>query len=212
MKRNFKIIATVLLVVAVFVAGILLTRWYYDLGKINREEQATVLLDRIKTVTKLVVLEGFFSEIYDYQDYYGFDLSFFRKKALITVQAKVSVGFDLDKLNIETDAASKTVRMSAIPAPEILSMDHNLDYYDIQEGAFNSFSPADYNRLNDKAKDFVRNKAKDSDLFTRALERRDDIYSTIRFLVEGMGWTLKIDQEPSIAEPTDSAKQRRPGQ
>lgn len=181
-------------------AGIWLTRCYYDLGKVNREEQATVLLDRIRTVTKLVVLEGFFSEIYDYQDYYGFDLSFFRKKALIRVQAKVSVGFDLDKLNIETHAASRTVRMSAIPVPEILSIDHNLDYYDIQEGAFNSFSPADYNRLNDKAKDFVRKKAMDSDLFTRALERREDIYETIRFLVEGMGWRLEIEEEPQITE------------
>lgn len=203
MKNKLKLIATVLLLGVVFMAGIWLTRWYYDLGKVNREEQATVLLDRIKTVTKLVVLEGFFSEIYDYQDYYGFDLLFFRKKALIRVQAKVSIGFDLDKLNIETDADSKTVRMSAIPAPEILSIDHNLDYYDIQEGAFNSFSTADYNRLNQKAKDFVRKRAMDSDLFTRALERREDIYSTIRFLVEGMGWTLEIEQEPQF-EKQDS--------
>ncbi len=200
MKRNLKLIAAVLLLTVVFTAGIWLTRWYYDFGKINREEQATVLLDRIRTVTKLVVLEGYFSEIYDYQDYYGFDLSFFRKKALIRIQAKVSVGFDLNKLNIRTDAGSKTVRMSAIPAPEILSIDHNLDYYDIQEGAFNSFSPDDYNRLNDKARDYVRKKALDSDLFTRALERREDIYNTIRFLVESMGWTLEIEQPAAFPE------------
>lgn len=200
MKSNLKIIATVLLLAAVFISGVWLTRWYYDLGKINREEQAAILLERIKTVTKLVVLEGYFSEVYDYQDYYAFDLPFFRKKALIRVKAKVSVGFDLDKLNIQIDAGRKTVKMSAIPPPEILSLDHNLDYYDIQEGTFNSFSPEDYNRLNEKAKNFVRQKALDSDLFTRALERRQDIYNTLRFLVEGMGWTLEVEQHAGFSE------------
>lgn len=206
MKRNLKLIAISILLLLVFISGIWLTRWYYDLGKINREEQATILLDRIKTVTKLVVLEGYFSEIYDYQDYYGLDFSFFRKKALIRVKAKVSVGFDLDKLNIQTIARSKTVSMSALPMPEILSIDHDLDYYDIQEGVFNSFSTQDYNRLNEKAKDFVRKKALDSDLFTRALERREDIYSTIRFLVEGMGWKLEIEEKPGAGIPDSLRK------
>lgn len=195
MKKNRSAFVSVLILALAFLAGILLTRWYFNLGNAKRQEQATLLMERIKSVTQLVVLEGYFSEIYTYQDYYGFDLSFFRKKALIRVKARVSVGFDLDKLNIHADTRTKTLKMSVIPDPEILSIDHNLDYYDIQEGVFNSFSEEDYTRLNQKAKDYVRKLAMDSDLFTKALQRREDIYNTIRFLTGSMGWNLEIEND-----------------
>ena len=66
--------------------------------KFRLTEQSQVLMEKIKTVAKLVTVEGYFSEVYDYQDYWNYDVSMFRKKALIRVKAKVSVGYDLSKM------------------------------------------------------------------------------------------------------------------
>ncbi len=117
--------------IAVFAAGILLTRWYFKRQEAVVQENGVVLLERIKQVAKLITVEGYFSEIYDYQDYYGYDLSIFRKKALIRVKAKVSVGYDLEKMKVTSDAATKTIHLSGIPPAEILSIEHDLDYYDV---------------------------------------------------------------------------------
>ncbi len=200
-----KVAIVVFLLALVFWGGIQVTRWYYGLGKMQSEEQSTVLLERIRSVAKLVVLEGYFSEIYDYKDYYGWDLSWFRKKALIRVKGKVLIGFDLDKMEIRTDAATRTVFMNAFPDPEILSLEHDIDYYDVQEGFFNSFTPQDYTRLNQNAKEFLRKQALNSDLFKHAIERRGEVEQTIRFLVESMGWKLVI---LSASEPANPAMDR----
>ncbi|MFQ5446428.1 MAG: DUF4230 domain-containing protein, partial [Saprospiraceae bacterium] len=132
---------------------------------------------------------------YDYQDYYGYDLSMLRKKALIKVKARVSVGFDLDKMRITAEPATKTIVVTRIPGPEILSLEHDLEYYDLQEGLFNSFSKEDYNKLNANAKEFIRRKALDSDMFKRAEEQRHEILGMMRFMVESAGWTFDARQE-----------------
>ena len=59
------------------------TRAYYTWSvKMEVTEESKILLEKIKTVSKLVTVEGYFSEIYDYQEYWGYDLSPFRKKSL----------------------------------------------------------------------------------------------------------------------------------
>ncbi len=192
--------------VAVFAAGILLTRWYFKRQEAVVKENGVVLLERIKQVAKLITVEGYFSEIYDYQDYYGYDLSFFRKKALIRVKAKVSVGYDLEKMKITSDAATKTIRLSGIPPAEILSIEHDLDYYDVQEGFFNEFSTEDYNKLNAKAKDFIRKKALESDLIQNATTQRNSLLETMRFMAESMGWKLEVEGQVPVPAPDSSAQ------
>lgn len=192
-----------LALVAVFAAGILLTRWYFKRFEAVEQENGVVLLERIKQVAKLVTVEGYFSEIYDYQDYYGYDLSIFRKKALIRVKAKVSVGYDLEKMKVTSDAATKTIHLSGIPAAEILSIEHDLDYYDLQEGFFNEFSSEDYDKLNASAKEFIRKKALESDLVKNATTQRNNLIETMRFMTESTGWKLELEGLPA-ATPPDS--------
>lgn len=178
---------------AVFAGGIFLTRWYFQRTATVERENGVVLLERIKQVAKLVTVEGYFSEIYDYQDYYGYDLSFFRKKALIRVKAKVSVGYDLEKMQITAKPETKTIFISGIPPAEILSIEHDLDYYDVQEGVFNSFSPEDYNKLNANAKEFIRKKALESDLIKTAAVQRNSLLETMKFMAESTGWRLEVE-------------------
>lgn len=190
---NSKKILWAVALVAVFLLGILLTRWYYQRSKPVESENAVILLERIRQVAKLVTVEGYFSEIYDYKDYYGYDLSFFRKKALMRVKAKVSAGYDLEKMKITAEQQTKTIRISGVPSPEILSIEHDLDYYDVQEGIFNSFSPEDYNKLNANAKNFIRERALESDLMKQAAQQRNLIFESIRFMAESAGWKLQIE-------------------
>ncbi len=169
------------------------TKKYYTFSaKVETQEQSQVLLEKIKTVCKLVTVEGYFSEVYDYQEYWGYDLSPFRKKALIRVRAKVAVGYDLTKMHFETLPQLKKIIISDLPDPEIMSIDHDLDYYDITEGTFNSFSEEDYNKMNKNAKEKVRKEANNSDLFLTAESESVQVLEIIRYMVEGAGWSLEF--------------------
>ncbi|RMG83133.1 MAG: DUF4230 domain-containing protein [Bacteroidetes bacterium] len=179
-----------ILLIACFGLGVWVTHRYYQKTEMKAEEKAQVLLDRIKTVAKLITVEGYFSEIYQYDDYWGYDLSWFKKKALLRVKARVSVGYDLSQLKIESFPEKKQIIISNIPDPEILSIDHDIDYYDIQEGIFNSFTNKDYTRLQANVKNFIREKAKESDLFIAAEKQSNQMLEMIRFIVESAGWQL----------------------
>ncbi len=191
-----------------FVLGFLLAfalgAWlvYFYLGKVNTksEEHSEVLLEKIKTVCKMVTVEGYFSEVYDYKDYWAYDFSPFRKKALLRVKAKVSVGYDMSQIKIEARPDEKVIILSSLPDPGILSVDHDIDYYDISEGSFNSFSEKDYTRLNAKAKNFIVEKAKESDILLAAEAQGNQLLEMVEFIVESAGWTLQY--QTRIAKPT----------
>ncbi|MEZ4918572.1 MAG: DUF4230 domain-containing protein [Saprospiraceae bacterium] len=156
-------------------------------------EQSTVLLEKIDAVCKLVTVEGQFSEIYNYDEYQGYFTLFWDKKALVRVRATVAAGYDLEQLVVEADPNTKTIHMSAFPEAEILSIDHNLDYYDISNGFFTEFSAQDYNRINAKAKEMIRKQALNSSLLPAAQEQAETILGLIQYMVESAGWTLEVD-------------------
>jgi hypothetical protein len=99
-------------------------------------------------------------------------------------------------MNLEADPATHTIYMSALPEPEILSIDHSLDYYDISEGLFASFTPEDYTRINQRAKDLIRDQALQSKLMPAAREQADKMLELIEFMVESAGWKLRIAGGP----------------
>lgn len=179
--------------VLLFGAGFMTHKYLVSVKEITAQEQSKVLLDKIRAVAKLVTVEGNLSEIYNHKDYWGYDIFPFQKKIIILVDAKVSVGYDLQKMNLRSDALTKTVTISSLPAPEILSLDHDLKYYDISESTFNRFTAKDYTELQGKAKDFIRQKAEESDLKRSANAQGNKLIDMIRFMVEGAGWKLVIE-------------------
>ncbi len=166
--------------------------YQYFVPRKNAVENATVLLEKIETVAKLTTVEGQFSEVYNYNEYQGYFSFLWDKKVLVRVRATVAAGYDLEQLHLEADPATKTVRMSALPEPKILSIDHTLDYYDISQGIFESFSPEDYNRINKRAKDLIREQAEKSNLLPAAAEQAHKMIDLVRFMVESAGWKLEI--------------------
>lgn len=179
--------------IAVFAAGFWIARSIFmPKTKVITQAEASVLLEKMRTVAKLVTVEGYFTELYNHKDYWRYDWWIFRKKALLRVKARVSVGYDLEGLDIKADTATKTITIRNIPQePEIISIDHSIDYYDISEGTFNSFTPEDYNKLNKKARELIEQKALESDLFKQAREQGIEILNLIAFIGESAGWTVQ---------------------
>ena len=192
-KKNWFWIAAIALT---FLAGILLTRSFYSkkVVEANSKENVQVLLEKIEQVSKLISVEGTFSEVYDYKEYKSYDIKMFRKKALVRVKAKVSAGYDLGQMKVTSDELTKTIKITNIPDIEILSIDHDLDYYDVTEGSFNKFSEADLNKINDRAKDYIRSVAEESEIMQNAEIRGNKVFELIRFMVENAGWELEIEQ------------------
>lgn len=179
-------------IITVFVLGFLATRYFYETKNVKTEEKSDVILERVKKVAKLITVEGYFSEVYDYKDYWGYDFGIFRKKALVRVRAKVSVGYDLNQLKIDANERTKTITVSNLPAPKILSIDHDLDYYDISEGTFNSFTEADYNKINTNAKKYIEKKAEESDLIEIARKEGNQALDLMKFIAESAGWKFAV--------------------
>lgn len=190
------------LALLVFLAGgiwWLNTEWAKR-SKVQTTQNATILLERIQKVAKLTTVEGYFSELYENRSFQYFDIYPFQKKVLVRVKAKVSAGYDLEPLSVETDEPNKTIWINALPEPMILSIDHDLDYYDISEGFFTSFSEADYNKIQSEAKELIRKKASESSLLAEATAQGDDFLEMIRLIVESSGWQLKIRSRPEMKQ------------
>ena len=190
-----KFFGYILLILSGIVIGFLLYMVLFGRGsKINPmpDSKQQILLERIKNVAKLVTVEGEFANVHEYKNFYWTDISIFNKKALLKVKAKVSVGFDLKKMVWNVDSINKTIRISNMPQPEIISIDHDVSYYDMQEGMFNSFSESDLTEINQVIKKKLQESTEKGPLMEKARQEGFDQLEIIKILVEQAGWTFVI--------------------
>jgi len=173
--------------------GVIVTQWWYRPTSIQTSVETHSLLQQVKKVFKMVTVEGSFLEIYDYEDFYYYDWSPFRKKALVKVKAKVSLGYDLEGLEIEAHEPSRTLRISNMPQVSIIAMDIQPSYYDLQEGVFNSFSPKDHNKLMQDVRAMVESDVWSSDLPQQADRQRDEMLSLLGDVLKAQAWTLEYN-------------------
>lgn len=192
------------------VVGVASTMYLYKLKNNKlRKEQSVILLNRIKQVLKLITVEGEFSEIFTHRDGKSifFNLVQLEKKAILIIKAKVMVGFNLSQINIDINSNSKKIKLSQFPNPEILSIDTDLEYYDIQKGITNKLSEKDLTDINKKSKDFIREKVAQSDLFLIAQNQANDTILFIKQMIESIGWEMisnKILDEKEQKELPDN--------
>lgn len=179
------------------ILGAILMYWLFSFfrKKKNREvtkQQSTVLLDKIKSVCKLISVEGDFAEIYHYENTKGgvMNLLSSKKKALIIVKAKAHIGYDLQKLGLKADNKNKKIILTNFPEPEVLSIEPELQYYDVKNGLFNSFSSEDLTKVNQEAKDHIKQKIPESGLMQTARKEALQAVLLVEKIVETIGWTL----------------------
>tara|TARA_R110002049_G_scaffold126272_1_gene282255 strand:+ start:1610 stop:2014 length:405 start_codon:yes stop_codon:yes gene_type:complete len=113
-----------------------------------------------------------------------------KKKALIIINAKAHIGFDLKKLQMHADNDKKKIILTNFPQAEILSISPELQFYDIQNGLFNSFTPTDLTSLNMEAKQHIRDKIPHSGLMDTANKEALEAVLLIEKIVETIGWKL----------------------
>lgn len=141
----------------VFALALLASYLFFNKKERNNEkEQIQVVLNEIKNVSKLVVMESSVTEHYNHEDtkvVYRFFNS--EKKIFLLVNAKVQVAYDLQKMEVKTDSINKKIIIKNIPKPEI-NIIPEINYIDLQQGTFNTFTKEELNEINQKAIDKIK--------------------------------------------------------
>ena len=160
------------------------------------KENSLLIQQQIKNVSKIVVTEGHFSEVYSYKDSQQLFGPYFTadKKALVVVNAEVTVAYDLNEINFEVDETAKTLRIINIPEPEI-NINPDFEYYDVTADYFNPFSAEDYNKIKNNVKASLLKKVKASSLQKNAENRLISELSKFYILTNSLGWTLSYNNE-----------------
>ena len=164
-------------------------------------ENTALIQEQLKNVSKLVITEGYFSEIITYTDakkYLG-DLISFDKKALIVVNAEATISYDLRQITYEIDSENKRLIIKNIPEPEF-KIYPQLSYYDLIQSQFNTFTSQDHNKIRQKANEIVRKKIEQSTLKSNAESRLISELSKLLVLTNSMNWTLEYEGKSILSE------------
>ena len=186
----------ILIAIAV-IGGIFLLFKYCDFKK-NDDEDITyntnLIQQQILNVGKLVVTEGHFSEVITYknQQKYLLDMLSFEKKALVVVNADVTVAYDLHKMKYDIDEKNKTITIVSIPKEEI-KISPDIQFYDVEQSKLNPFTGDDYNKINKSVKANLAKKIEKSSLKANAQNRLISELSKILILTNTMGWKLQYE-------------------
>lgn len=201
-----------------FIAGVLITLSFVFIIRSCREdkndksmlqENSMLIQQEIANVAKLIVTEGHFAEVYNYKDskeLFG-PLLRAEKRALVVVNADVTVAYDLSKIDFEIDESSRTVFIKNIPAPEI-KLNPDFEYYDVTADYLNQFDAADYNKIKQTVQNSLMKKVEASSLRSNAENRLISELQKFYILTNSMGWRLSYEER--ILESLDALKDIKP--
>jgi len=189
---------TILLLILITIAFF----WYRSYQETTAEnlalEESSMLIQKqIANVSKLIVTEGHFAEVYNYRDskeLFGILLKV-DKKALVVVNANVTVAYDLSKITFRTEAATKTLFIDYIPEPEI-QLNPDFEYYDVTADYLNPFDDKDYNKIKHNVKASLMKKVMQASLISNAENRLLSELQKFYILTNSLGWKLVYNEVP----------------
>jgi Protein of unknown function (DUF4230) len=153
--------------------------------------ESSVLLERIEKVFKVVLAEGYFTEIYDHnakKDFWGLFKT--NNKALVVAKAKVSIGFDFAKMKFRKDDEGRKLIIEEFAPAEIISIDTDYKFYDINQGLLSKFDNEDYTTILTSAKKLMQEKAYESDLPQVAANQ---VKIMMKQLAASMNWEIDVN-------------------
>ncbi|MFH6602484.1 DUF4230 domain-containing protein [Maribacter algicola] len=185
------------LLVIGFILGAIIMYWLFSRFRSKQQkertnEQSVILLEKIRSVCKLISVEGDFAEIYSYENTKDLFMNLFagRKKALVIINAKTHIGYDFRKIEMRADTDKKKIILTHFPQPEVLSIEPHLKFYDIKNSMFNTFSSDDLTNLNKEARQHIMDKIPKSGLMETAKKEALEAVLLIEKIAETIGWKL----------------------
>jgi hypothetical protein len=160
------------------------------------KENSMLIQQQIDHVAKLIVTEGHFAQVYNYRDSQHIFGPFLRadKKALVVVNAEVTVAYDLSQIDFEVEEKTKTLHIKSIPQPEI-KLNPDFEYYDVTADYLNQFKAEDYNKIKNNVNASLLKKVKASTLISNAQNRLISELSKFYILTNSMGWRLTYNDK-----------------
>ena len=164
--------------------------------EITLKENSALIQEQLNNVGKLVVTEGHFSEVFNYKNSKALFGDFIEaeKKALVVVNAEVTVAYDLSKIEYSIDEENKILQITKIPKEEI-KISPDFEYYDVQADFLNPFEAEDYNSIKETVKKALMRKMEKSELKLNAKNRLISELSKFYILTNSLGWTLEYNNE-----------------
>jgi hypothetical protein len=210
---NFNTLLFLMLSLAVG-AGLGAAGYYFLWGRRSKRSEvsseASVLLERIEKVFKVVMAEGYFTEIYNYQHDRNFwNLINDKKKALVIAKAKVLVGYDFGKMKFHISELNRKLIIDSFPEPEVLSMDTDYKFYDIEQGWLNRFQSDDYTSILNEAKQTMNEKALQSDLPRIATNQ---VQLMMFQLAATMSWKIELQLDEANRQSLEAYSSYSPTQ
>ena len=167
--------------------------------QIRASSDTTIVYEEIRKACKLVTVEGTYAERFDSLNNREVPILYplpykysFLKEATIFVNGTVLVGYNMGEIGITIDEVSKQILLSNIPEPEIIAIDHELKYENIEESWFNKFTAKDFTALNKSAKEAIRHSGAAKELLSQADLEGNQMIEIIKRLAESYGYELKI--------------------
>lgn len=202
--------------VLVVLGTVMITRWFFrERAQEGNEAPSSsfvvadnVLERDVLAILKLALVRDSYEEYFSQQDskvmariLQGLG---FRKGAMLRVTGKVTAGFEVTERSISTEPKQRTVRIMLPRDPSIISVEHDVDYLDLQQGVLNRFKAEDLTELNAQGKKRILAKALSSDLFARTRAKRTEVLDVIGNYVRAQGWELLVDS--TFTSPTDDGQ------
>lgn len=183
-----------MVVVFVIIATIFFIYREFNKSNKNSEVEAVTIMKSVQNISKMMLIESQFSEVYTFKenDKIFFNLIPTKKEAILILQAKAQVGYDLKKVKIDIDKVTRTVRIVSLPKEEII-IDTDLKFYDIKTSTFSSFTPDDINKVQADAKHRIEIEIDKSGIKLQAHDRLVESLQSIVNVSSALGWNVKDD-------------------
>ncbi|EPH08272.1 hypothetical protein HMPREF9713_03224 [Myroides odoratimimus CCUG 12700] len=192
MRKLLRVLFGIFIVLFFMFAGVVLYNSFVKERKDDMQYNTALIQEQLKNVSKLVVTEATFSQVMTYKDQqkYFLNMLSFDKKAVVIINAKATVAYDLSQLQYQIDEKNKVVQLIYVPEAEVnIYPDYKI--LDVEQSTFNPFKGDDYNKINAKVKKDLEDKIEKSTLKSNAENRLVSELSKILIVTNTLGWKLE---------------------
>ncbi len=179
------VLAAFAAVLAVFLAGFLTGRW-----RTRRDAVSSApVVQAVRRIARLATIEMEIADVVRYEEVKTVLVFDIPKNATLRLRGKVMGGFDLARgFDVEADAVRRIVFVR-LPAPQVLSVDDRLEWFDERSGWLNPITPMDRTRWTQWARGSLARAAKDAGLLEKSSAHARDLFTDA---ASAFGWKAEV--------------------